>query len=439
LLSLFLSFFLFLPFFLSFFLAFFLFSNPSSVYPFICCSLACLFLSLSLFLFVFLCLSLCLFVFLLLYLFDFLSLSLSLLNCSVLLLHQYIKKSIIILFRTSTRKQSSECSRTQTQTIPSLQPISTLHQLDHRLNRSGLIQNSQLQTSQLQTGFMTAATRSLIHTDQLHTAQIQAAPNLAVFSTRFQPSTSQQQHLMFFDPEYSRPKPIAQDPPLANWKELRRSQNPTMDRTHPWPGHRSSIGSTEKLTGKKPDLRTQQWSEFRHRSSDHSFTSVPWFARDSDLSIAWPVKQEQPDPDSPQFDLPSKSYPSEPDFPLLNQPTSSRSYTSDPVFPHLNPASRSCYPSQPDFPHLLNPASRSSYHSESDFSTASYALQSQLNKVLDAFTLTCGKLNPSSDQVQDLVLAHQRRKPLDKLTIIAQLSTIASMITEFASALSVFR
>ncbi len=342
---------------------------------------------------------------------------------SVLLLHHHIKKSTIILFRTSTRKVSSECSRTQTQTIPSLQPIPTLHQLDHRFNRSGLIQNSQLQTDQMQTGFMTAPTRSLIHTGQLQTA-----PNLPVFSTIFQPSTSQQQHLMFCDPEFSRPKPIVQDTP-ANWKELRRSQNPTMVRTHPWPEHRSSIG-------KKPDLRTQQWSELRHRSSDHSFTSVPWFARDSDLSLAWPVKQEQPDPDSPQFDLPSKSYPSEPEFPLLNQPTSSRSYTSDPVFPLLNPASRSCYPSQPDFPHL-NP--RSSYHSESDFSTASYALQSQLNKVLDAFTLTCGKLNPSSDQVQDLVLAHQRRKPLDKLTIIAQLSTIASMITEFASALSVFR
>ncbi len=66
-------------------------------------------------------------------------------------------------------------------------------------------------------------------------------------------------------------------------------------------------------------------------------------------------------------------------------------------------------------------------------------LQSLLTRVLDAFTLTCGKLNPNSDRAQDLVLAHQRRKPLEKMTIITQLSTIASMITEFATSLAPFR
>ena len=66
-------------------------------------------------------------------------------------------------------------------------------------------------------------------------------------------------------------------------------------------------------------------------------------------------------------------------------------------------------------------------------------LQSLLTQVLDAFTLTCGKLNPNSNRVQELVLAHQRRKPLDKMTIIAQLGTIASLITEFASSLAPFK
>jgi hypothetical protein len=65
--------------------------------------------------------------------------------------------------------------------------------------------------------------------------------------------------------------------------------------------------------------------------------------------------------------------------------------------------------------------------------------QSLLTQVLDAFTLTCAKLNPNSNRVQDLVLAHQRRKPLDKMIIIGQLGTIASMITEFASSLAPFK
>jgi len=65
--------------------------------------------------------------------------------------------------------------------------------------------------------------------------------------------------------------------------------------------------------------------------------------------------------------------------------------------------------------------------------------QSRLTQVLDAFTLTCGKLNPNSNGVQDLVLVHQRRKPLDKMAIIAQLGTIASLITEFAASLAPFK
>ena len=36
-----------------------------------------------------------------------------------------------------------------------------------------------------------------------------------------------------------------------------------------------------------------------------------------------------------------------------------------------------------------------------------FSLQTQLTRVLDAFTLTCGKLNPTSERVKDLVLIHQ--------------------------------
>ena len=36
-----------------------------------------------------------------------------------------------------------------------------------------------------------------------------------------------------------------------------------------------------------------------------------------------------------------------------------------------------------------------------------FSLQTQLNRVLDAFTLTCGKLNPTLERVKDFVLIHQ--------------------------------
>jgi hypothetical protein len=59
--------------------------------------------------------------------------------------------------------------------------------------------------------------------------------------------------------------------------------------------------------------------------------------------------------------------------------------------------------------------------------------------VLDAFNLITGRLNLSSSVAQDLLRIHQRKRPLQKVTLIAQLSTIASMLTEFASSQFLFK
>lgn len=65
--------------------------------------------------------------------------------------------------------------------------------------------------------------------------------------------------------------------------------------------------------------------------------------------------------------------------------------------------------------------------------------QSQLNKVLDAFALASGKLAPSPDQVRDLLLIHQMRRPPDKASIISQLGRMATMITDLSSSLPGFK
>ena len=65
--------------------------------------------------------------------------------------------------------------------------------------------------------------------------------------------------------------------------------------------------------------------------------------------------------------------------------------------------------------------------------------QSQLNKVLDAFALASGKLAPSPDQVRDLLLIHQMRRPPDKASIISQLGRMATVITDLSSSLPGFK
>ena len=65
-------------------------------------------------------------------------------------------------------------------------------------------------------------------------------------------------------------------------------------------------------------------------------------------------------------------------------------------------------------------------------------MRSQLSNILDAFTLAAGKLSLNSDQTFEFVENHQRNKPLDKNTLVKQLSLIASMLTEFASSQLLF-
>ncbi len=66
------------------------------------------------------------------------------------------------------------------------------------------------------------------------------------------------------------------------------------------------------------------------------------------------------------------------------------------------------------------------------------SLRSQLSNILDAFTLITGKLCLTSDLSQDLILNHQRQKPMEKTSLLSQLSMIASTLTEFASSQFLF-
>ena len=67
------------------------------------------------------------------------------------------------------------------------------------------------------------------------------------------------------------------------------------------------------------------------------------------------------------------------------------------------------------------------------------SLESQLSNILDGFALTSGKLNPNTLQAQDLIANHLRKKPLQKTTVISQISMIAMMLTEFATSQFLFR
>ncbi len=74
------------------------------------------------------------------------------------------------------------------------------------------------------------------------------------------------------------------------------------------------------------------------------------------------------------------------------------------------------------------------YHNRhpEDPSMVFLSLRSQLSTILDAFTLITGRLNLNSSLGQELILNHQRQRPMQKSTLISQLSMIASTLTEFA-------
>jgi hypothetical protein len=61
-----------------------------------------------------------------------------------------------------------------------------------------------------------------------------------------------------------------------------------------------------------------------------------------------------------------------------------------------------------------------------------------MSSILDAFALSSAKLSPSTPQAQDLIRNHLRLKPLEKTTIVSQISMIALMITEFATSQYLF-
>ena len=64
--------------------------------------------------------------------------------------------------------------------------------------------------------------------------------------------------------------------------------------------------------------------------------------------------------------------------------------------------------------------------------------RSQLSSILDAFTLISGKASLKSDLSKDLILSHQRQKPMDKSILMSQLSMIASTLAEFATSQFLF-
>ena len=53
--------------------------------------------------------------------------------------------------------------------------------------------------------------------------------------------------------------------------------------------------------------------------------------------------------------------------------------------------------------------------------------------ILDAFSQSWRKVSLSSKSAQELILIHQNLKPLNKATLISQLSLIASSLTDFAT------
>ena len=65
-------------------------------------------------------------------------------------------------------------------------------------------------------------------------------------------------------------------------------------------------------------------------------------------------------------------------------------------------------------------------------------MRSQLSDVLEGFSFATGKLSPASKISSQLILNHQGMRKWDKNTLVAQLSSIATIITEFASSQLLF-
>ena len=58
----------------------------------------------------------------------------------------------------------------------------------------------------------------------------------------------------------------------------------------------------------------------------------------------------------------------------------------------------------------------------------------RLSSILDSFSFAIGKLDLASEAARSLTEFHLNRSPVDKTVYIAQLSSIATALTEFAFA-----
>ena len=94
--------------------------------------------------------------------------------------------------------------------------------------------------------------------------------------------------------------------------------------------------------------------------------------------------------------------------------------------------------SDPEEGNTSDPLEATVQNSDTSYKSNFLSLRSQLSNILDAFTLITGKLCLTSDLSQDLILSHQRKKPMEKTTLLSQLSMIASTLTEFASSQFLF-
>ncbi len=60
------------------------------------------------------------------------------------------------------------------------------------------------------------------------------------------------------------------------------------------------------------------------------------------------------------------------------------------------------------------------------------SVKSQLNNVLDGFSFVTGKFDSHSETATQIVGFHQRKRPLNKFTIMSHLKTFESTIAKFA-------
>ena len=60
------------------------------------------------------------------------------------------------------------------------------------------------------------------------------------------------------------------------------------------------------------------------------------------------------------------------------------------------------------------------------------SLRSQMSSILDAFTITTGKVCLNTELTHELILNHQKQKPIEKTTLMSHLSCISSALQDFA-------